>query len=82
MTVIEIVAGALMAIACIVLIIIVLSQNQKGQGLGGVITGNDMMSGETRTHSREARQVRITKVAGVTFFVLAVLVNVFNGIFA
>lgn len=81
MTPIEIVAGILMIISCVVLIVIVLSQNSKGQGLSSVITGTEMMSGETRTHSKEARQVRITKIFGVVFFVLAILVNVLNGIF-
>lgn len=71
-----------MMIACLILIVIILSQNQKGQGLSSVITGTEMMSGETRTHSKEARQVKITKVTAIVFFALTVLVNVFNGIFS
>ena len=75
MTTFEIIAGVLMLIACVVLIGIVLTQESKGQGLSSVITGTEMMSGESRSRSKEARQVKITRVAAVVFFVLTILVN-------
>lgn len=78
MSALEIVAGVVMMISCLVLIGIVLSQESKGQGLSSVITGTEMMSGETRSHSKEARQGKITKVAAVLFFAVTILVNVFT----
>lgn len=74
----EIAAGVAVIIASIVIVFIVLSQESKGQGLSSVITGTEMMSNESRARSKEARQSRATKVAGIVFFVLIVLVNVFS----
>lgn len=76
MTVLEIVSGVLLIIACVFIIFIVLSQESKGQGLSGVITGTEMMSGESRSRSREARMTRATRIAAAIFLVLAILTNV------
>lgn len=78
MSVLEIVAGVLMILACIVVILLVLSQESKGQGLSSVITGTEMMSGESRGRSKEARQAKFTRIAAIVFFALAILVNVFS----
>ena len=72
----EIGAGVVLIISCIVLIGIILSQEAKGQGLSSVITGTSMMSDESRTRSKEVRQVRATRVAAIIFFVLSITVNV------
>ena len=77
MGVLEIISGVAMFVACIVLIIVIMSQDSKGQGLSSVITGTEMMSGESRTHSKEARQVKVTRVLAIVFFALTILVNVF-----
>ncbi len=78
MTVLEIVAGVLVILASVIIVLIVLSQESKGQGLSSVITGTEMMSGESRARSKEARQVRATKIAGVVFFALVLAVNVIS----
>lgn len=78
MTVLEIVAGVAVILASLVIVIIVLSQESKGQGLSSVITGTEMMSGESRARSKEARQSRITKIAAFIFFALIILVNLFS----
>lgn len=80
MSALEIVAGVLLILSSVVLIWIVLSQDSKGQGLGGVITGTDMMSGESRARTKEARQVKFTRVAGIVFFALTILVNLFSAL--
>lgn len=76
MTVFEIVAGVLLMIACIVMTWIVLAQDSKGQGLSSVITGADMMTGDSRANTKEARQIKITRVMAIVFFVIAIGVNV------
>ncbi len=78
MTIMEIIAGVLMALASLVIILMVLSQDSKGQGLSGVITGTEMMSNETRAHSKEMRQAKATRIAAIVFFVLVLVVNVFS----
>ncbi len=80
MSPLEIAAGICMIISSIVIILIVLAQESKGQGLSGVITGTEMMSGETRVRSKEARQSKATKIAAVIFFALTILVNVLSAV--
>ena len=78
MSVIEIIVGVLMILVSAFLVIIVLSQESKGQGLSSVITGTEMMSNESRARSKEARQSRATKIGGIVFFVLIILINVIS----
>ena len=80
MSVLEIVFGVMVILSSVVIVIIVLSQESKGQGLSSVITGTEMMSGESRTHSKDARQVKATRVLAVVFFVVVILVNVFSAL--
>lgn len=77
MSILEIISGVLLILSCLVLIVIVLRQEAKGQGLSSVITGGgaDMMGGEGRSRSKEARQVRMTQIATVILFVVTVAVN-------
>ncbi len=80
MSIFEIIAGVILILACVVVIGIVLSQESKGQGLSSVITGTEMMSGESRVHSKEARKTKITRIADVVLFVLTMVVNVASGL--
>lgn len=82
MSTMEIISGILLIIACLIVVFVVLSQESKGRGLSGVITGTEMMSGESRTHSKDARQARITRIVAIIFVVLTILVNLFNSLFA
>ncbi len=76
MSILEIVVGIIVILAALVIVFIVLAQDSKGQGLSGVITGADMMSGESRARSKEARLSKMTKVCGIGFFALILLLNV------
>ncbi len=78
MPVIEIVAGVLVLLVCIAITVLILAQDSKGGGLSSVITGTEMMSGETRSRSKEARQARLTKILAVVFFAVVVLANVLS----
>lgn len=80
MSIFEIVAGVILIIACIVVIGVVLSQESKGQGLSAVITGSEMMSGESRVHSKEARLSKFTRIAAVVLFLLTIVVNLASGL--
>ncbi len=75
MSVFEIVAGVVLAIACLIIIGMVLSQRSKGQGLSSVITGGDMMSGGGYGSTKEQRQVRITRIMAVVLFIVTIAVN-------
>ncbi len=80
MSIFEIVAGISMILASVIIIFVVLAQESKGQGLSSVITGTEMMSGESRARTKEARQAKLTKVFAIIFFVLTLLVNFLSAV--
>lgn len=82
MTGLEIVAGIILIVVCLTVIAVVLSQESKGQGLSGVITGTEMMSGESRNRSKESRQANVTRIAAVILFVVTIGVNLVSGFVA
>ena len=74
----EIIMGVLLIVSCVALIGIVLSQEAKGQGLSSVITGSSSMSDDSRSRTKDVRQVRYTRIIAVVLFVLTMLVNIFS----
>ena len=67
MSAIEIVGGAILLAASVVIIVLTLMQHTHGQGLSGAINGG----------AYGANNARLTRIAGVVFFVVAVLACVF-----
>lgn len=82
MNVLEIVAGALMLAASIVIIITVLLQEHKNNlsSVTGTVS-QDSYYGKNKYRTREARLALITKIAAIAFFILALAVNLFGGLF-
>lgn len=76
MTMIEIVSGAILVLAAVIIIAFVLLQEPKGRGLSGAIMGGsaDMMG--ARSASNEAKMANLTKVFGVIFAVVCLAVCV------
>ena len=81
LSVMEIVFGVVLIFASIAIILMVLFQDTKGNGLSGAIGGGEMMMGESRMRSNTAVLVKYTKYAGIVFFVCTLLVGVFGVIF-
>ena len=79
MSILEIISGVLLILSSIAIIILVLLQDSKGNGLAGVIGGGDMMmmDGRSRTPSS---LMKYTKVATVVLFVLTIGVNVISAL--
>ena len=78
MSVLEIVSGVILIFASIAIILMVLFQDSKGNGLSGAIGGGEMMMGESRMRSNTAILANYTKYAGIVFFVCTLLVGVFS----
>ena len=78
MGVLEIISGVLLILSSIVIVIMVLFQESKGNGLSGAIAGGEMMGNEGRSRSSNAMMAKYTKYAAVVFFVFAILVGVFS----
>ena len=75
MEILKIVLTILFVIDCIALTIIVLLQEGKSAGLGTIAGGADTYWGQNKGRSMEGTLVKVTKIMGVLFFVLALVLN-------
>lgn len=75
---IQIVAGVLLAIASIVIILVVLVQDSKEQGLTSAIGGgyNDSFYGKNTGNTRDAKLNRLTRTCAIILFVVTLGVNI------
>ena len=60
---------------CIGLTVIILMQEGKSQGLGSIAGMAETYWGKNKGHSMEAALVKATRIMGVLFFVLALVLN-------
>ena len=67
MSVIEIVGGVILLIVSAAIVFLTLMQHTHGQGLSGAINGS----------AYGANNARLTRIAGIVFFVVAILACVF-----
>ena len=75
MSVIEIVAGALLIVASLVIILVVLA---KEQGLTSAIGGgyNDSFYGKNGSNTKDAKLNRLTRISAILIFVITLAVNI------
>lgn len=79
MSILEIIGGVVLIIACIVIIILCLSQDQKSQdGMTAALTGasSDSFYGKNEGRSREAILAKFTRICGIILFVITLAVNI------
>ena len=74
MSVIEIVGGAILLVVSAVIILLTLMQHTHGQGLSGAINGSAYGANLTPADQMLAKE---TRIAGIVFFVVAILACVF-----
>ena len=65
----------LFIIDCIALSVIILMQEGKSQGLGSFAGMSETYWGKNKGRSMEGTLVKVTKILGVLFFVLALVLN-------
>ena len=65
----------LFIIDCIALSVIILMQEGKSQGLGSLSGMSETYWGKNKGRSMEGTLVKVTKILGVLFFVLALVLN-------
>ncbi len=77
MNIFEWISGALLLISGIIIIVLVILQESKQNGLSGAITGgtSDSYLGKNGGRTKEARLKSFTKFLAVAFFVLTIAVN-------
>lgn len=72
MTALQYVLAIVSIIVALVIIVLVILQESKQQGLSGAISGAaDTFFGKNKGRTMEAQLVKLTKIAGAVFFVLA-----------
>jgi preprotein translocase subunit SecG len=62
-------------IACVVLIVVVLMQEGKDQGLGAISGAAESYWGKNKGRSMEGKLVKVTAVLSVVFVVVALVLN-------
>lgn len=74
----EIVIGVVLIVACLLIIVFTLAQEQKGQGLSAAIMGDSSFMAAGRERGLDAKLAKFTKVFGVIFVVATLLVSVLS----
>ena len=78
----EIIFGVVLIILSICLVVLVLLQEGNSKGLSGAIAGGaDTFFGKNKGRTIEAKLVKLTKVIGIAFFVLAMAAKIIITIF-
>ena len=76
MTALKIVIGVVYLLVCIGLIILVLLQESKSEGIGAVTGGTDTFFGKGKTNTREGMLNKLTVVLSIFFAIIAVVFGV------
>lgn len=71
----RIVLTILFVLVCISLVVLVLMQEGKSEGLGAISGAAETYWGKNKGRSMEGQLVKITKILAVSFFVLAIILN-------
>ncbi len=75
--IIRIILMILLVIVCIGLVIVVLMQESKQNGLSGVISGAaDTYWGRNKGRSVEGKLVLFTKIFGIAFVIISAILNI------
>ena len=78
MEIYEIIVGVVLIIACLLIIVFTIAQEQKGQGLSAAIMGDNSFMAAGRERGLDAKLAKLTRVLGVVFMVAALVVSVVN----
>lgn len=75
MGVLRIILTILFIIVCIAIIVLVLMQEGKSAGLGAISGAAESYWGKNKARTMEGMLVKLTKICGVLFMVLAIVLN-------
>ena len=78
MSVYEIIFGVVLIVASLLIIVVTLAQQQKGQGLSAAIMGENSLMAAGRANSKEAKLANITKICGAVLLVATLVVCVLS----
>ena len=76
MTALKIIIGVVYLLICIGLIILVLLQESKSEGVGAITGGADTFFGKGKTNTREGMLNKLTVVLSIFFVITAIVFGV------
>lgn len=78
MTALEIILGSVLLLACLIITIICLMQEQKPQNATSALSGatNDSFYDKNRGRTKEARLKKFTTILTVLFFVIVLFMDI------
>lgn len=78
----EIIFGIVLIVLSIAIVALVLLQEGNSKGLSGAIAGGaETFFGKNKGRTMEAKLVKLTKIVGISFFVLALAAKIILTIF-
>ena len=78
----EIIFGIVLIVLAIAIVALVLLQEGNSKGLSGAIAGGaETFFGKNKGRTMEAKLVKLTKIVGISFFVLALAAKIILTIF-
>ncbi len=78
----QVVFGVVLIVLSIAIVALVLLQEGNSKGLSGAIAGGaETFFGKNKGRTMEAKLVKLTKVVGISFFVLALAAKIILTIF-
>ena len=72
----KIILTILFIIICIALVVLVLMQEGKSAGLGAISGAAETYWGKNKGRSMEGALVKFTKILGIVFMLLAIVLNI------
>lgn len=82
MAVYEIIFGVVLIVLAIAIVALVLLQEGNSKGLSGAIAGGaETFFGKNKGRTMEAKLVKLTKIVGIGFFVIALAAKIILTIF-
>ncbi|MGN0601287.1 MAG: preprotein translocase subunit SecG [Oscillospiraceae bacterium] len=78
MSVLEIVAGILLILSSVIIVMLILVQESKDQGLTSAIGGgaNDSFYEKNMGRTRDAKLSKVTKIFGIVLIIVTLAVNI------
>ena len=74
----EIALGVVLIVVSVLIVVFTLAQEQKGRGLSGAIMCESSAMAAGRQRGVDAKLAKITKICGIVFFVVTLLVCILS----
>ena len=78
MNIFEIICGAILVLVALAIIVLTGAQENKGNGLSGAIMGSGDTLRAGRSRSNTAKMAKLTKICGIVFVAVTLLVSVLS----